>query len=67
MDIESKKWRVRSSSVVLGHVEITYKATGVSGIVPTRDVPHEAALAQMHENVFDTAMAKAMSNRAARA
>lgn len=61
MDIDSKKWRVRSISVVIGHVEITKLATNETRYVPTRNVPDHRRAAAMHESAWDRVIGSAFS------
>ena len=60
MDIESKAWRVRSSEVVVDHVEITSKRSNTSRYVPFANLPgNHNAMAMMKEADFDRAIALA--------
>ncbi len=59
MDIQSKAWHVRTSSVVLGSVEITSRQSGQTRFVANGEIPHHGRLGQIHEREFDKIVALA--------
>jgi len=59
MDIESKRYRVRS--IGNGQVEIESKQSGRRHYCPIARLPSLNALSQMHETAFDRIMQKEMS------
>lgn len=56
MDIETKRYRVRS--IIFGDVQIIDKATNRSTTVPTSSLPSVTALALMSERAFDHLIAE---------
>ncbi|WP_420408677.1 hypothetical protein [Hoeflea sp.] len=51
MDIDSKKWRLRSDGV--GGIQIECKAAMTLRTVPADDLPSAESLAAMHEREFN--------------
>lgn len=62
MDISTKKWRVRSSTVVLGHTEITETASGQSRYIPNQEIPTQHTLTMCKEADFDRMIARAFGS-----
>lgn len=65
MNIESKKYRVATSNLNPGKVEIYHKHSGGFCFVPRASLPSLAALAACHEIRFNQLVSEAMEGVAA--
>ena len=59
MDIQSKKYRVRSAAG--GLIEVTTKASNATAYLPVASVPSVLAMAMMKEQAFDKAISSALA------